>query len=45
MIAYVYTIFKGNMDVMNIQEGADTCVITLKLESRLIDLCIDMGVK
>jgi hypothetical protein len=24
------------MDVMNIQEGADTCLITLKLESRLI---------
>ena len=36
VIADVYTIFKGNMDVMNIQEGADTCVITLKLESRLI---------
>ena len=36
VIADVYTIFKGNMDVMNIQEGADTCLITLKLESRLI---------
>ena len=36
VIADVYTIFKGNMDVMNIQEGADTCIITLKLESRLI---------
>jgi hypothetical protein len=24
------------MDVMNIQEGAETCLITLKLESRLI---------
>ena len=36
VIADVYTIFKGNMDVMNIQERADTCVITLKLESRLI---------
>ena len=36
VIADVYTLFKGNMDVMNIQEGADTCIITLKLESRLI---------
>ena len=36
VIADVYTIFKGNMDVMNIQEGSDTCLITLKLESRLI---------
>ena len=36
VIADVYTLFKGNMDVMNIQEGADTCLITLKLESRLI---------
>ena len=36
VIADVYTLFKGNMDVMNIQEGAETCIITLKLESRLI---------
>ena len=36
VIADVYTLFKGNMVVMNIQEGADTCLITLKLESRLI---------
>lgn len=36
IIADVYTLFKGNMDVMNIQEGAETCLITLKLESRLI---------
>ena len=36
VIADVYTLFKGNMDVMNIQEGAETCLITLKLESRLI---------
>ncbi len=36
VIADVYTLFKGNMDVMNIQEGSDTCLITLKLESRLI---------
>ena len=36
VIADVYTIFKGKMDVLNIQEGQETSVITLKLESRLI---------
>ena len=36
VIADVYTIFKGKMDVLNIQEGPLTSVITLKLESRLI---------
>ena len=36
VIADVYTLFKGKMDVLNIQEGPDTAVITLKLESRLI---------
>ena len=36
VIADVYTIFKGKMDVLNIQEGHETTVITLKLESRLI---------
>ena len=36
IIADVYTIFKGKMDVLNIQEGSVTTVITLKLESRLI---------
>ena len=36
VIADVYTLFKGKMDVLNIQEGAETAVITLKLESRLI---------
>ena len=36
VIADVYTIFKGKMDVLNIQEGQETSVIILKLESRLI---------
>jgi len=36
VIADVYTIFKGKMDVLNIQEGFETTVITLKLESRLV---------
>ena len=36
VIADVYTIFKGKMDVLNIQEGQETTVITLKLESRLV---------
>ena len=37
IIADVYTLFKGKMDVLNIQEGSETAVITLKLESRLIN--------
>ena len=36
VIADVYTLFKGKMDVLNIQEGSETAVITLKLESRLV---------
>ena len=36
IVADVYTLFKGKMDVLNIQEGSETAVITLKLESRLI---------
>ena len=36
VIADVYTVFKGKMDVLNIQEGFETTVITLKLESRLV---------
>jgi len=36
VVADVYTIFKGKMDVLNIQEGHDTTVITLQLESRLV---------
>ena len=36
VVADVYTLFKGKMDVLNIQEGQDTALITLKLESRLV---------
>ena len=36
VVSDVYTLFKGNMDVLNIQEGAATSLIQLKLESRLI---------
>jgi hypothetical protein len=32
----VYTLFKGKMDVLNINEGAETSTITLKIESRLV---------
>lgn len=33
-----YVIFKGRMDLMNIQENGDYCNITITGESRLIDL-------
>ena len=36
VVADVYTLFKGNMDVLNISEGAVTTVVQLKLESRLV---------
>jgi len=36
VVADVYTLFKGNMDVLNISEGMETTVIQLKLESRLV---------
>ena len=43
VIADVYTIFKGKMDVLNISEQGNTATITLNIESRLIsfDLPID----
>jgi len=33
-----YEAFSGRMDVMTLQEGGDTCTISLTAESRLIDL-------
>ena len=36
VVADVYTLFKGNMDVLNISEGSVTTVVQLKLESRLV---------
>ena len=38
VIADVYTLFVGKMDVMIIREGTDTSTIELKLENRLIAL-------
>ena len=36
VIADVYTLFKGKMDIMKIDEGAETASITLNIENRLI---------
>ena len=36
VIADVYTLFKGKMDVCNISENGDTSNITLSIESRLV---------
>jgi len=36
VIADVYTLFKGKMDIMKIDEGAETATITLNVENRLI---------
>lgn len=43
VIADVYTVFKGKMDVLNISEQGNTATITLNIESRLIsfDLPVD----
>ena len=38
VIADVYTLFVGKMDVMVIRESGDTCTIELKLENRLVAL-------
>ena len=38
VIADVYTLFKGKMDIMKIDEGPESATITLNLESRLIQL-------
>ena len=38
VIADVYTLFKGKMDIMKIDEGPETATITLNLENRLIAL-------
>jgi hypothetical protein len=36
VIADVYTLFKGKMDIMKIDEQAETSTITINLENRLI---------
>ena len=38
VIADVYTLFKGKMDIMKIDEGAESASIVLNLENRLIAL-------
>jgi hypothetical protein len=38
LIADPYLLFAGRMDVMTLEEGAETATITLSVESRLIDL-------
>ena len=38
VIADVYTLFKGKMDIMKIDEGPETATIQLSLENRLIVL-------
>ncbi len=38
IVADPYLQFDGRMDVMRIEEGADTAIITVSIESRLIDL-------
>ena len=38
VISDVYTMFKGKMDIMKIDEGAESATITLNLENRLIAL-------
>ena len=38
VISDVYTLFKGKMDIMKIDEGAESATIVLNLENRLIAL-------
>ena len=33
-----YLLFSGRMDLMNIDDGGETCIISISAESRLIDL-------
>ena len=37
VISDVYTLFKGKMDIMKIDEGSESATITLNLENRLIN--------
>jgi len=43
VIADVYTLFKGKMDVANIQEQADTSIVTLNIESRLVQFDLPLN--
>ena len=39
----VYTLFKGKMDVLNINEGAETSTISLNIESRLVSFDLPLN--
>ena len=43
VIADVYTLFKGKMDVANIQEGADTSIVSLAIESRMVQFDLPLN--
>ena len=43
VIADVYTLFKGKMDVANIQEQADSSIVTLNIESRLVQFDLPLN--
>ena len=43
VIADVYTLFKGKMDVLNINEGAETSTISLNIESRLVSFDLPLN--
>jgi len=45
VIADVYTVFKGKMDVLNISEQGNTATITLNIESRLISFDLPINRK
>ena len=45
VIADVYTVFKGTMDVLNISEQGNTATITLNIESRLISFDLPINRK
>ena len=43
VIADVYTLFSGKMDVANIQEGADTSIVSLAIESRMVQFDLPLN--
>jgi len=43
VIADVYTLFQGKMDVANIQEGPETSVVQMNIESRLVQFDLPLN--
>ena len=43
VIADVYTLFKGKMDVANISEGPKTSTVTLNIESRMVQFDLPLN--